>query len=636
MKRNKQWNISKALALASSYHFLYCAAKGCIIPFLTIYLRQLGLSAPFVGIVIGTKFFISLICTPFWSYCAGRYNKRRMLVFCSLISSIGISFLFTLIPPVNKEIQYKYCNTSMYTKNNWNQNIAEDKSHMGDFANTMLPGTVNIVVTSHPRSELHNIHSTEMKMKLHLLTTVELPIRNSTKQPSENITTSEISIQPSEEVGSANNIDHLQAKQTLPLKGSSYKRTVEKTTKQFPLLKDNKEENGSLDVHLSTPNIPLVKRDVTLKTSSEDGNKNQQLNFAPNSNFKILDNWQQTLVLILLAVSLWEVLASALDWVTDDGLYDYLDFVDAVDRYGRQWVWGYLGTAGAAFSIGILVDRLDCLLNTHTSRNAVHFYAYAAVLLLALIVGVLHPVHTAKKNDAVNQTFKGLHLLGSDGRAILYAVTVLITGAIGSTINNFLFWQMQDKGSSEAYMGTAVAIGFLAEFSFFHFKDKMLNILSFSGTMGFALICLAAQLLYYSFLWSSWAVLPVQVLNAFSNSALWLAVLSQSSDIATPGTERTLHKIYHWISFGLGACSGSFCSGFIVNSFGIERLFQACSVTAIVWAVFFLIIQSKIPRQKRLNYSRLLADTSDLSDSDDEQNNDWLVKALKNDNFLMK
>ncbi|XP_051888764.1 major facilitator superfamily domain-containing protein 6-like [Pristis pectinata] len=639
MKRNKQWNISKALALASSYHFFYCAAKACIIPFLTIYFRQLGLTAPFVGIVIGTKYFVSLICAPFWSYCARHHNKRRILVLCSLILLIGISFLFTLIPPVNKEIQNKYCNTSMYTKNNWNQNTPEDKSRIGDFemnelAHTILPTTVNIALTSHPSSELRDVHSTEMKMKLHLLTTVESPVRDLTKQPSENITGSEISTQPSEETESTKNVDHFQSKQILPVKVSGYTRTVEETTKHFSLLKHRKEENGSLGVHFSTPNIPIVKRDVTLKPNPDDRNKNQQLNFEPNHSLKILDNWHQMLVLILLAVSLWEVLASALDWVTDDGLYDYLDFVDAVDRYGKQWIWGYLGTAGAAFSIGILVDRLNCFLNTQTSRTAVHFFAYAAVLLLALIVGVFYPIHTAKRKDAVNQTFKGLHLLGSDGRAVLYIITVFITGAIGSTINNFLFWQMQDKGSSEAYMGTAVAIGCMAEFLFFHFKDKMLNVLSFSGTVGFGLICLAAQLLYYSFLWSSWAALPIQVLNAFSNGALWWAVLSQSNDIATPGIERTLHKIYHGISFGLGASSGSFCSGFIVDSFGIERLYQACSVTAMLWAVIFLVVQSKIPRQKRLNYSRLLAaDTSDMSDSDDEQSNDWLVKALKNDDF---
>ncbi|XP_067914151.1 major facilitator superfamily domain-containing protein 6-like [Heterodontus francisci] len=643
MKRNKQWNVSKALALASVYHFLHCAATACVIPFLTIYFRQLGLTAPFVGIVMGVKYFISLLCAPFWSYCARRHNKRRILVLGSLLSSIGASLLLTLIPPIGEEVENKFCNRSMYAESNWNHNIRPaDKDHLGDFkmnkiAHTVLPTVVNPVLTNHPSSKLH----TEMKATLLLLTTAEPPVTNSiTKHPYKtelsNITNSEVTVL-SEDVGSAQNTNDLQSKgnQFLSIEDSGHARAMGEATKN-PVIENSKEKNSSLDVYSSTVNSRLM-RDAALKTGSSNRKKKQRINTEPNHNFKILENQHQTFVLILLAVSFWEVLASTLDWVADDGLYDYLDFVDSVDRYGRQWIWGYLGTAGAAFSIGILVDRLNCFINAHTSRTVVHFYAYAALITLALLVGVFYPIHTAKKNDMVSCTIKGLHLLGSDGRGTLYVITVFITGAIGSTINNFLFWQMQNKGSSEAFMGTAVAIGFIAEVLLFLFKDRVLKILSLSGTVAFGLICLAAQLLYYSFLWSSWAVLPIQVLNAFSNGALWWAVLSQCNDLATPGIERTLHKICHGLSFGLGASFGSFCSGFIVNIFGIERLYQACSVIAMLWAVVFLIVQSKIPRQKRLNYSRLLAaDTSDMSDSDDEQDKDWLVKALKSDDFLPK
>ncbi|XP_072339310.1 major facilitator superfamily domain-containing protein 6-like [Scyliorhinus torazame] len=639
MKRNKQWNVSKALALASLYHFLHCAATACVIPFLTIYFRQLGLTAPFVGIVMGAKYFILLLCTPFWSYCAGRHNKRRILVLGSLLSSIGAGLLLTLIPPVDKEVEYKFCNGSMYAKNSWNQNIEpEDKDHVGDFkmnkiAHTILPTIVNGILTSHPGSTLH----TEMKENPQLLTTAEPSVASDLTEPLDKteptvITNSKVSTL--ENAGSARNTNDHNSKRNifLPNEDSDQARILGKAGEHLPV-----EKNNSSDVYHSTANSHVVKRNIALKTGSDDGKEKQRIQTEPNHSFKILDNQHETFVLILLVISLWEVLASALDWVADDGLYDYLDFVDSVDRYGKQWIWGHLGRAGAVFSIGILVDRLNCFLNGHTSRIAVHFYSYAMLIALTLLVGVFYPIHTAKKNDMVNHTVKALHLLGSDGRAILYVITVFITGAIGSTINNFLFWQMQNKGSSEAFMGTALAIGFAAEVLLFLFKDRVLRILSLSGTVVFGLICLAAQLLYYSFLWSSWAVLPIQVLNAFSNGALWWAVWSQCNDLATPGIERTLHKIYHGLSFGLGASFGSFCSGFIVNSFGIERLYQACSALAVLWAVVFLIAQSKIPRQKRLNYSRLLAaDTSDMSDSDDEQDKDWLITALKNEDFLQK
>ncbi|XP_072414479.1 major facilitator superfamily domain-containing protein 6-like [Chiloscyllium punctatum] len=645
MKRNKQWNVSKALALASLYHFLHSAAAACVVPFLTIYFRQLGLTAQFVGIIMGAKCFIFMLCTPFWSYYAGRHNKRRILILGSLLLSVGAGLLFTLIPPIDKEIGYKFCNKSLYIKNSWKQNARpEDKHHIGDvkmnkFAHTILPTVVNAALTSHPRSTLQ----AEIKENLQVLTTVETAIANrisSLKQSQNtglsNITHSYVST-PSEDIGSTQTTDdYLQSKwnQLLQIKDSGRVGTMGETANHFPVKEDNKKKNSTSDVYSSSVNSHIMKGDAVLKVGSEDRLEKQRISTEYDHSFKILDNQHQTLVLLLLAVSLWEVLASALEWIADDGLYDYLDFVDSVDRYGKQWIWGYLGTAGAALSIGIVVDRLDCFINAYTSRIAVHFYGYAALITLTLLVGVFYPIHTARKNDMINHTVKGLHLLGGDGRAMLYVITVFIMGAIRSTINNFLFWQMQDNGSGEAFMGVALAIGFIAEVLLYLFKDRMLKIFSFSGSVTFGLICLAAQVLYYSFLWSSWAVLPIQILNAFSNGALWWAVWGQANDLATPGIERTLHKIYHILSFGLGASVGSFCSGFIVSSFGIERLYQACSATAMVWLVVFLIAQSKIPRQKRLNYSRLLAaDTSDMSDSDDAQ--DWLVTALKGD-FVQK
>ncbi|XP_020386982.2 major facilitator superfamily domain-containing protein 6-like [Rhincodon typus] len=646
MKRNKQWNVSKALALASLYHFLHSAAAACVVPFLTIYFRQLGLTAQFVGIIMGAKYFIFMLCTPFWSYCAGRHNKRRVLILGSLLSSVGAGLLFTLIPPIDKEIEYKFCNRSIYAKNGWNQNTRpEVKDHISDikmnkFAHTILPTVVNGALTSHPSSTLQ----AEIEENLPGLTTVEASITNRInplKQPHKtelsNITYLYVST-PENRGSTQTGDDNRQSKlnQFLQMKESGHVRTQGESAKHLSFKEDHKEKNSTLDVYSSSVNSGIMKRDVALETGSEDRLEKQHINTEPDHSFKILDNQHQTLVLILLAVALWEVLASALEWVADDGLYDYLDFVDSVDRYGKQWIWGYLGTAGAAFSIGILVDRLHCFINAYTSRIAVHFYGYAVLITLTLVVGVFYPIHTAKKNDMINRTVKGLHLLGGDGRAMLYVITVFITGAIRSTINNFLFWQMQNNGSSEAFMGIAVAIGFIAEVLLYLFKDKMLKILSFSGSVAFGLVCLTAQLLYYSFLWSSWAVLPIQILNAFSNGALWWAVWGQVNDLATPGIERTLHKIYHVLSFGLSASIGSVCSGFIVNSFGIERLYQACSAIAMVWLVVFLIAQSKIPRQKRVNYSQLLADTSDMSDSDDEQGKDWLITALKNDDFLQK
>ncbi|NXD13095.1 MF6LA protein, partial [Nothocercus nigrocapillus] len=139
----------------------------------------------------------------------------------------------------------------------------------------------------------------------------------------------------------------------------------------------------------------------------------------------------------------------------------------AADRYGTLWAWGYLGVSVGACGIAVLIDRLGCHLGSHLSRLAVHFYAYAMLAVLSLLASAFLPTYAPKKAKRASRTSKALALIGGDGRAILAAVTVFLAGAGSSAVHNFLFWQMEDQGSGESYMGLWVAVGLLAELSLY-------------------------------------------------------------------------------------------------------------------------------------------------------------------------
>uniref|UniRef100_A0A674J493 Major facilitator superfamily domain containing 6 like n=1 Tax=Terrapene triunguis TaxID=2587831 RepID=A0A674J493_9SAUR len=569
MSTNKQWDVNKALAVASLFHFLYSAGNACVIPFLTLYFRQLGLTAPLVGIIIGIKHLISSLWAPLCSYFAKSHSKRKVLITGSLLCSVGTGLLLTLVPPLSKDVMYKYCNISQQSSSLLNAVEVPDMS-------------LNNLSAVNPNAQKKNGKITGE---------VGIPADHYNNRSSGKI------------VSSMNAINQMiQELETLTSNETPIHR-LEKETK-IP-------EAGLLNV-----------------------NSNPEKNLSVGGNINFLDREHQIFLMVLGAVVFWELLAAPLEWMVDDSLYEYLDFVDATDRYGKLWIWSYLGASGGACSITIFVDQLNCFLSAKISRLAVHFYGYAVLITLTLLISVFLPIHVSKKTEHVNKTVKALNLIGSDGRTILSAVTVFLTGVIGSTVQNFLFWQMQDRGSSELYMGLSVAIGLIAEILLYIFKSKLLRALSSSGTVALSLSCLSSQLLYYSFLWNAWSVLPIQMLCAFSNGALWWAVNMLVDDVASPGTERALHIVLQGLSYGCGASLGSFAGGFVVSNFGLAVLYQACSISLALWLILFLIVQSKLPRQKKINYSRLLAaDPSDESDSDEEKERDWLVKAMKDENF---
>ncbi|XP_006009231.3 major facilitator superfamily domain-containing protein 6-like [Latimeria chalumnae] len=649
--RNKQWDINKALALTSFFHFVYSAGKSCVIPFLTVHFRQLGLPAVFVGLIMGTKHLISLFWIPSCSYIAKRYGRRRIFILGSLLCSIGAALLLTLIPPINKADTYRYCNLSIHTESDFikAQVPEENLKSSGHFpinatmyATTPAVGVQtigeNVVLTtsaSKPNTTFqHSKYSVVLEMPTLNYSENSTFGRNDSGVQHKTVT---VTKKASTTVVLHEDGLDLENGYFVEIKANS----SSEHNHNIPLLIDDKiEEIGSGEGYLSGDDVPssLFKRDVGflnpemyhLENITEHTRKPKDVSLDLLKSLSLLDKEYQVFFLVLMVVVLWELVSAPLEQTADDGLYEYLDFIDATDRYRRHWNWGHVGAAAGACSIGILVDRLNCFLNIGTSRSAVHFYGYAVLITLTLLVGAFYPIHYAKKGERGNRAFKALSLIISDGRTITSAFTVFLTGAVGSTVHNFLFWQMQDKGSGVFYMGASVAVGLLAEVLLYFFKDKLLRTISYTGTIGLGLLCLAVQLLYYSYLWSSWSVLPAQLLNAFSNGALWWAVCAQSNDVATPGMERHLHRTFHGLSYGFGAGVGSIASGFIVKKFGLVVLFRACSAALVLWSAVFLMVQFKLPRQKRLNYSRLLAaDASDLSDSEDEQERDWLVKAMK-------
>ncbi|XP_067403978.1 major facilitator superfamily domain-containing protein 6-like [Emydura macquarii macquarii] len=650
MNTNKQWDVNKALAVANLFHFLYSAGNACVIPFLTLYFRQLGLTAPLVGITIGIKHLISSLWAPLCSYFAKSHSKRKVLITGSLLCSVGTGLLLTLVPPLSKDIMYKYCNISQQSS------ILLNATEVPDLSLNNLSAVNPNTVT---KKEMVSAETLRTATNV-LVTSGKPPLTSSAFQGLFSFTdTLKKNGAGIGEVGTS--ADHynnghsgktdspmnainqmIQELETLASNETPIHR-LEKATSSPASgdlnVNNNPEKNlsvgGSTEFSLFQTNLhPVVGASYVFGNLSGHWDKVRDVNFELLQDINFLDREHQIFLMVLGAVVFWELLAAPLEWIVDDSLYEYLDFVDATDRYGKLWIWSYLGASGGACSITIFVDQLNCFLSPKISRLTVHFYGYALLIILTLLISVFLPIHVSKKTEHVNKTVKALNLIGSDGRTILSAVTVFLTGVIGSTVQNFLFWQMQDQGSSELYMGLSVAIGLIAEILLYIFKSKLLRALSSSGTVALSLSCLSAQLLYYSFLWNAWSVLPAQILCAFSNGALWWAVNMLVDDVASPGTERSLHIVLQGLSYGCGASLGSFAGGFVVSSFGLAVLYRACSISLALWLILFLIVQSKLPRQKKINYSRLLAaDPSDVSDSDEEKERDWLVKAMKDENF---
>ncbi|KAM8845920.1 major facilitator superfamily domain-containing protein 6-like [Spinachia spinachia] len=583
MKRSKQIDIRRALVLAGAFHFLWSCARACLLPFLTLYFRQLGLPPLVTGVVMGTKHLVSLTWSPAASLLSKHYNKRRVAIHGSLVCSAAAALALPLLLPADVGGRAGTCNVSRL-------NEGPTQSPQGD----LLAGVPSSATSAGSQTKIHTAAAS---------------------QSGGNLTTGQL-------FATETALHHQdQSPPRLPPLNSS---AVANDSAGEP------EACCSSTAHPGNSSL-RNKRSKEQLGENKTAAKEKETSYEFLGSLRTMDPQHQLFLLILVIVSAWECASAPLERTADDGLFEYLDSADASDRYGSTALWGLLGAALGVGGAGLLVSRLSCLVAGGVPRSAVHFFCYVALAATALPLAAHLPLHLNKKRDRTNGLLRAARLVRGSPRALLCAVTALLVGAAGSAVDNFLLWQMEDHGSGELHMGLCLAVALLSQAAFPLVAGRVSKHLSPGRVLAVAAACLAVQCFYYSFLWGPWAAAPAQVLSCFSGGALWWAVGLQCDEVATPGAERSVRRVYGALA-QLGSALGSFAGGFVAQRFGLTWLFRGAAVGVMAWCACLPLLQWKAPRLRRINYSRLLAaDASEASNSESEQEADWLEKAMVND-----
>lgn len=569
MRANPQWDVRRALAVAGLLHVARGVRAASVGPFLSLYLRQLGLAAPWAGVLMGTRHLVAACWAPLCACLARGHPRRRALLAGSLLGSAGASLLLLLVPPLDRDPGQRSCGA-------------------GPSATPAAPPPEGAPGWDLPAERGAGIS----------------PASGFSNAPVGRVR------EPSSQLPRTS--------------GGSWEGAWTAPRVLHPVAPGREDAPWEGAFAVVSTALPLPAEGAALgspaNVSRAQGDSGT-LGLSP-------EGLLRTFLPCLVSLVFWELLAAPLEQVADDSLFDYLDVVDATERHRSLWVWKLLGTSVGVCGIGALVEQLGCSLQASGPRGVVSFYGYSLVSTLALPLSTVFPVPVCRPRGPSGTASKALSLVEGDPRLILLAITVFLMGAVTSTVQDFLFWHMQDHGSSELVMGVSVALGLLSEILLHPFRATLLRKLSRLGTLGLGLGCLSGQLLYYSFLWSWWSVLPVQVLSAISNGALWWAVGASIEDLATPGMERPLSAMFRGHFYGGGASLGSFAGGFVARHFSLAVLYQAGCTVLWLWLALFLSVQPRLPQEPKVSYSKLLVvEASDTSDSEQGTERFWLVKA---------
>lgn len=100
----------RTLLTYKAFYFLFFAGFGSTFPYLTIYFKQIGLTASHVGTLSGIRPLVQFVSGPIWAYIADKYRCRKVVLSMSVIA--WIVFTLALAFPHEKKTKCHVLNST--------------------------------------------------------------------------------------------------------------------------------------------------------------------------------------------------------------------------------------------------------------------------------------------------------------------------------------------------------------------------------------------------------------------------------------------------------------------------------------------------------------------------------------------
>ena len=469
---------------------------GALMPFIPLYMKQLGLSSTETGLLIGVMPFIAFFVQPLFGAVADKTRKPKVVLIVCLICS-GIFFNLLLLPgkfrtgpcDISHRIRFECFSDKIVaynelcdTYNNTQQTNSSD----------ILDMLINANKFQTPCTIMCNRH--------------EYQTENSNSCSFENGT-----IKPCDKAKGGN---------------IKTKELLDYNFRDMSMCQMRHLENVSQGWN------------ITCKIGTYDICNINCRTVCPSINSKSF--WIFAGIFLCANIFFAPILS-----LTDAMAYNI--FGDKRHLWGRQRLWGTVGFAISSMTATVIRDV------TKDEGGAVDysisFYIYGSMCLISsLVVTTL----------AVPETFHCHRMLSNVTtllripKVIGFFLVVICLGMMQSVWIGFLFWYLEDLGSNQIIIGLSCVTTAFSEIVFLSISGKIIQLIDHLPCLYISLLAYSIRHLSYSFLTNSWFVLPIELLHGICLGLMYAAASAYASIISPEGTVATMQGLIAGCYFGFG------------------------------------------------------------------------------------
>lgn len=506
--------------------FSYISAVGSLLPYIAVFMKQLGLTPSESAIIYGITPFLAALVRPFFGILADKLRRHTLvLILCTIITSIAAGCIL-LIPPVTKDVlvieapvefscrdtgaQFKYCHQTSQKDLSSCLESHVSSDNMVDI-NTESLGNYDISEYCVLSCDMTGVSD-------------DICLHKSTSEPE--FCSVPVSI-------GDDSYFHVDIHASIMSHNGSVQALD--NCHYFNIISGKQNNSTFEDLWCQTNMTAVCWLDCPHQYSL-----NPHCDLEQGKGNKFSETfWVFAFVFFIMNIFFAPVV-NLLDALT----YSHLG--EDRGKWGNQRVWGTIGFALFGVCAGFLMDTYK--------RGQGHInYTWCFILfivhsLLAAVAAFFYKtddVHCAGTWNKLKEILSRLEVMS-------LFLLLLPFGMFTGVIETFLFWHLQMLGAPQILLGLCMVVDCFPEIFIMYIMGRIIKLLGENICLYSVCFAYAARFLGYSFLSNPWWVLMIEPLHGFTYAVMYGAASSYGSRVTPTGMHGTVQAIIASLHFGIG------------------------------------------------------------------------------------
>ena len=251
--------------------------------------------------------------------------------------------------------------------------------------------------------------------------------------------------------------------------------------------------------------------------------------------------------------------------------------------YGLQKLFGTAGSVIFGPLAGLIID-----VGSKEGENYnVVFYLYFVLRFLSALAILQLSLKFKKKASNV---FKNVGKVLCQVEVMSFLMAFFMAGILWGFLETFLFWYLEDLGSTKFLMGWTLAVGTMLGVPLSIFSKLIMEKIGHCTILYSALMFYTIRMLGYSFIQKPEYSILFEAMKPFCTTIVFVSAFTIVKDHSPMETVASVNSIFGALYFGVGRGLGGLLSGFSIEGFGAVMTFRYFAAASFICGNIYLAV----------------------------------------------